>query len=405
MLKKVTLLFNKCLKQSFTRWHSPILYLEAQRVSFLSQGLAIKLVVWLCVVALALSACGPRAGAAAGKAGLPSPDQTASEPLQETSPVVISKTPTEAPTEVPLSPSPEPATALPSPSPTFLEPEATVATPAPMLLTCRPEKLAGTGSDICYLDGQLSLERPIAPPGRDTVDVAYRYGSTQGGQRETHNGVEFLNSHGTPVLAAADGVVVLAENDLNKVLGLYYNFYGNLVVIEHQLPGHSQPVYTLYGHLAEFHVQPGQEVKAGEQIGLVGMGGAATGSHLHFEVRFGENSYQSSRNPEIWLKPLLDENGRSMGALAGRILDTDGSYLETENIVLELLSPDGFTVLTRYIFTYQEKRMLGQLPWEESFGIGDLPAGTYRVSFVQRGMQSFLIEIKPGQLAVVTFRV
>jgi hypothetical protein len=272
-------------------------------------------------------------------------------------------------------------------------------------LECRPESLEGTASDLCYLEGQLILGRPIGPEGRNTVDVTYRYGSTQSGQRDPHNGVEFLNSHGTPVLAAADGVVVMAENDYDKVLGLYYNFYGNLVVIEHRLPGHTQPAYTLYGHLAEFNVQPGEAVKEGQQIGLVGIGGAATGSHLHFEVRYGENSYQASRNPELWLAPILDETGRPMGALAGRILDSEGNSLESENIVLERLSPDGYTIVSTYVFTYHEKWTRGQLPWEETFGVGDLPAGSYRISFVQRGMQKFLIEIKPGQLAVVTFRV
>lgn len=353
-----------------------------------------RLAAWLCLLSLAVAGCIPRPGAGAAAAstptGEPAPTLTAPAEATEAASPTLAATATTTP---PPSQTPLPASATPEASPT------------PEPLVCHPELLPGTQSEICYLDGPLSLERPIGPDGRNTVDVAYRYGSTQDGTRDPHNGVEFLNSYGTPVLAAADGVVVLAENDYNQVLGLYFNFYGNLVVIEHRLAGHTRPVYTLYGHLAEYQVQAGQEVKAGEQIGLVGMGGAATGSHLHFEVRYGENQYRASRNPELWLKPLLDEDGRPMGAFAARILDEDGNSLESENIVLERLSADGYTVLTRYTFTYHEKWMRDQAPWEDSFGIGDLPAGIYRVSFVQRGMQQYEIEIRPGQLALVTFRV
>ncbi len=359
-----------------------------------------RLAVWLCVLSLAAAGCSAArdAGAAAASpptAGTP-PTLAASPEVPETAAPTtgrVTAAPTPAPTLTPLPDTPTPAPATPE------------ATPTSALLVCRPERLPGTDSELCYLDGQLSLKRPIGPQGRNTVDVAYRYGSTQAGARDPHNGVELLNSYGTPVLAAAGGVVVLAEDDYNQVLGLYYNFYGKLVVIEHRPAGYAQPVYTLYGHLAEYQVRPGQEVQAGEQIGLVGMGGAATGSHLHFEVRYAENDYQASRNPELWLEPLPDENGQPMGALAGRILDAEGNSLESENIVLERLSDGGSTVLTRYTFTYHEKWMRGQLPWEDSFGIGDLPAGIYRISFVQRGMQQFEIEIRPGQLALVTFRV
>ena len=136
------------------------------------------------------------------------------------------------------------------------------------------------------------------------------------------------------------------------------------------------------------------------------MGGAATGSHLHFEVRLGEDTYQASRNPELWLAPLPGEDGQPGGALAGRILDADGGYLAVPNIVVEYL-PDrnGPAAWEAYVGTYEEKKLVGQPPWQENFALGDLPAGWYRISFVQYGMQSRLVQVLPGQLTVVTFEL
>ncbi len=195
--------------------------------------------------------------------------------------------------------------------------------------------------DLCVYSAVLYLQRPIDPAENDAVDATYRFGSTQSGRRDPHHGVEFLNGFGTPVLAAADGRVVVAGGDLDPIsphgdwpilfYGPYSNFYGSLVVIEHALPEAVEtafpdlegPLYTLYGHLSEISVEVGQQVSAGEQIGRVGMAGIATGSHLHFEVRLGENSYAASSNPELWLQPHSRRNGRSerrpRRALPGRL--------------------------------------------------------------------------------------
>jgi murein DD-endopeptidase MepM/ murein hydrolase activator NlpD len=218
--------------------------------------------------------------------------------------------------------------------------------------------------------------------------------------------VEFLNSQGTPVMAAADGEVVVAGDDLHTQYGLYLNMYGNLVVLRHEIPGFDQPVFTLYGHLYQVNVKAGDRVKAGDAIGLVGHTGAATGSHLHFEVRYGENTYAASRNPELWLKPLPDEAGQPMGVIAGRILDGQGKPIELSNIVIERLAgesspPQG----TYYLNTYAESRLVGLAPWQEGFAAGDLPAGEYQISFAQLGMQQRVVEVRPGELTLVTFEI
>jgi len=91
------------------------------------------------------------------------------------------------------------------------------------------------------------------------------------GDTRMHTGIDFGASEGTPIHAAADGVIVSAG-----VLG----GYGNATIIDH---GNS--LATLYAHQSRMIVSAGQSVKRGQVIGYVGHTGYATGPHLHFEVR------------------------------------------------------------------------------------------------------------------------
>ena len=95
------------------------------------------------------------------------------------------------------------------------------------------------------------------------------------GNPRVHSGVDLNGSMGTPILAAADGIVLIASEQ---------GGYGNCTVIDH-----GSGIGTLYGHQSEFKVQVGDVVKRGQVIGLVGSTGHSTGAHLHFEVRqFGQ---------------------------------------------------------------------------------------------------------------------
>lgn len=91
-----------------------------------------------------------------------------------------------------------------------------------------------------------------------------------------HRGVDFTPGYGTPIQAVADGVV----SDLQEGWS-----YGTHVFIDHVING--QRVTTLYAHMeaGSTPLVPGQQVKAGDFVGLVGDTGASTGPHLHLEVR------------------------------------------------------------------------------------------------------------------------
>jgi murein DD-endopeptidase MepM/ murein hydrolase activator NlpD len=86
-----------------------------------------------------------------------------------------------------------------------------------------------------------------------------------------HPGIDLAAGSGTPIHAAADGVVVAAGD---------CGGYGNCVVIDHGLS-----LATLYGHQSQLLVTVGERVTAGQVVGLVGSTGLSTGPHLHFEVR------------------------------------------------------------------------------------------------------------------------
>ncbi len=306
-------------------------------------------------------------------------------------------------------PDQDPSSQSLTPTPALVQANVTQTPPTPTHTPTPPPPTPTTTPELpcshqaCTYSGHFWLERPILATDHDHIDSTYRYGSTQEGARPTHHGVEFVNSEGTPVLAAAEGLVVVAGNDSQQAYADFPFYYGNLVVLEHHFPGMDNPVYTLYGHLAAVQIQVGNYVQPGEQIGIVGYTGVAEWSHLHFEVRVGENTYRHTRNPELWLRPHADESGVFNGAIGGRILDAYGTPIYIPNVVIERLGPDSQVIETVYVETYADFRLNGDDQWGENFAVGDLPPGPYRISLVAYGLQTWEINLLPGTLTILTF--
>lgn len=123
-----------------------------------------------------------------------------------------------------------------------------------------------------------------------------------------HNGIDYALPMGTPVLAAADGIVEKA--------GVDNTGYGNMVLVRHLWNDG-----TVYAHLRNWSVQVGQKVKAGDVIGHSGNSGNSTGPHLHFEYRTVFNDYKSAIDPEIFMKDSSPiQNPEPVGAVPfGRV--------------------------------------------------------------------------------------
>lgn len=104
------------------------------------------------------------------------------------------------------------------------------------------------------------------------------------GQSALHTGLDFPADVGTPIVAAAGGLVVAQE---------FHHAYGNLLEIDH-----GNDVVTRYAHLSRSLVKAGELVRRGQHIAEVGNSGRSTGPHLHFEVLV-QGVYQ---NPEVFLR-------------------------------------------------------------------------------------------------------
>lgn len=121
----------------------------------------------------------------------------------------------------------------------------------------------------------LAVNLAVTPsiwPARGTITSGFGWRiSPFGDGNELHAGIDIAYTMGAPVLATADGEVVVSGAA---------GGYGNLVQIDH-----GNGIATLYGHNSQLLVSVGQAVKKGQIIALAGSTGKSTGPHVHYEIR------------------------------------------------------------------------------------------------------------------------
>lgn len=157
---------------------------------------------------------------------------------------------------------------------------------------------AGVQEEYRLIRGALAIVSPlqlwegdfmVPVPGRVTTKFGVRR-ITNGQPSGWHRGVDIATPQGTPIKAANHGKVTLARD---------FKMHGKTVIIDH---GHG--VSTLYLHLSQIRVMPGQEVKQGYHIGAVGETGVSTAPHLHW----GLYVHRIPVSPFFWTD-LLDSGG------------------------------------------------------------------------------------------------
>jgi murein DD-endopeptidase MepM/ murein hydrolase activator NlpD len=138
-----------------------------------------------------------------------------------------------------------------------------------------------------------TADTPMADPMPEPPAIVSRFGDWGGGggmpRPWQHSGIDIRGSLGSPVLAAADGVVLRTG---------WGPFAGRYVLVKH-----ASDLTTAYYHLSAITVATGQKLLRGDQLGRVGMTGNANGPHLHFGVCRRPDGQCGSRIGDGWVNP------------------------------------------------------------------------------------------------------
>ena len=151
--------------------------------------------------------------------------------------------------------------------------------------------LVGT-KEIPNVGSTTSWFWPTKKPYTLTSYFGWRASPFNSSSRELHSGLDIAGvGYGSPVYASNNGTIVLMRS-------IRWD-YGTYIIIDH-----NNGYWTVYGHMSGFAsgIKLGDTVSRGQLIGYVGSSGAATGPHLHFEIRTGANKYANVVDPLPYLR-------------------------------------------------------------------------------------------------------
>lgn len=150
-----------------------------------------------------------------------------------------------------------------------------VETPPPKIQAKIKADQAAISQAFSQPFGPLLISQPFAWPRPPHITAPFGDLRMYNGKKQSqHFGTDFEGKVGEPIEAANDGRVVLARE-------CFYS--GNTVILFH-----GANLYTAYFHLSKFAVKPGDVVRQGQRLGLVGKTGRVTGPHLHWGVKVGD---------------------------------------------------------------------------------------------------------------------
>lgn len=168
-------------------------------------------------------------------------------------------------------------------------------------------------------------------------NVFSKYGRRR---RGNHNGVDIPMKLGEPLFATFDGKVRISQYNTGG--------FGYLVILRH-----TNGLESWYGHLSRLNVEPGEIVKVGQVIGFAGNTGRSRGNHLHFEMRYKDQTF----DPEFLIdfengllryeKFALEKSFFNINSRASEILeDADDDYAITGSMLAEARNPEAIIEAT-----------------------------------------------------------
>ena len=297
--------------------------------------------------------------------------------------------PTNTSTPIPQSPTPSPQLGLSCPDPAPTKPDYQLA-----YLSPDPWPTPST----TQFEPHFWLIDPIGNGRKPFEQAYYPYGWDGGGRFLLHNGADMPKELGTPLLAVADGTVIVAQTDSEEMFGWRCDWYGQLVILELEQRWQDRPIYILYGHIQNIQVEVGERVTQGDRIAEIGVEGVSLVPHLHLEVRVGENDFTTTQNPILWMQPTED-----FGILAGRLIDPEKR--PWQGIRVTIIDPSGDEPQFISTFTYLDDPQHIINPDEqlaENFVFADLRPGFYTLFAQLQGVDYRVpVEIKAGEITAV----